>query len=80
MLKLSSSSMLSAAPELERFRVIEPWSLRSSRAVREDFSCDRSGLQMPAEQTLVCDLKTEVDFMMPRGADFEMRLENRSRL
>jgi hypothetical protein len=26
-----------------------------------------------------CDLKTEVDFV-PRGADFEMRLENRSRL
>jgi hypothetical protein len=34
---------------------------------------------MPAERTLERDLKTEVDFM-PRGADFEMRLENRSRL
>jgi hypothetical protein len=30
---------------------------------------------MPAERTLECDLKTEVDFE-PRGADFEMRLEN----
>jgi hypothetical protein len=29
---------------------------------------------MPAERTLECDLKTEVDFV-PRGADFEMRLE-----
>jgi hypothetical protein len=28
---------------------------------------------MPAERTLECDLKTEVDFV-PRGADFEMRL------
>jgi hypothetical protein len=26
-----------------------------------------------------CDLKTEVDFVL-RGADFEVRLENRSRL
>jgi hypothetical protein len=26
-----------------------------------------------------CDLNTEVDFV-PRGADFEMRLENQSRL
>jgi hypothetical protein len=34
---------------------------------------------MPAVRTLECDLKTEVDFV-PRGADFEMRLENRSRL
>jgi hypothetical protein len=34
---------------------------------------------MRAERTLECDLKTEVDFV-PRGADFEMRLENRSRL
>jgi hypothetical protein len=34
---------------------------------------------MPAKRTLECDLKTEVDFV-PRGADFEMRLENRSRL
>jgi hypothetical protein len=34
---------------------------------------------MPAERTLECDLKTEVDFV-PRGADFERRLENRSRL
>jgi hypothetical protein len=34
---------------------------------------------MPAERTLECDLKTEVDFV-PREADFEMRLENRSRL
>jgi hypothetical protein len=34
---------------------------------------------MPAERTLECDLKTEVDFV-PRGADFEMRLEIRSRL
>jgi hypothetical protein len=34
---------------------------------------------MPAERTLECDLKTEVDFA-PRGADFEMRLENRSRI
>jgi hypothetical protein len=29
---------------------------------------------MPAEQTLECDLKTEVDFV-PREANFEMRLE-----
>jgi hypothetical protein len=28
---------------------------------------------------LECDLKTEIDFV-PRGADFEMRLENQSRL
>jgi hypothetical protein len=34
---------------------------------------------MPAERTLECDLKTEVDFV-PLGADFERRLENRSRL
>jgi hypothetical protein len=34
---------------------------------------------MPAEQTLECNLKTEVDFV-PCGADFEMRLENQSRL
>jgi hypothetical protein len=34
---------------------------------------------MPAVRTLECDLKTEVDFV-PRGADFEMRLENRSQL
>jgi hypothetical protein len=34
---------------------------------------------MPAERTLECDLKTEVNFV-PRGADFEMRLENQSRL
>jgi hypothetical protein len=34
---------------------------------------------MPTVRTLECDLKTEVDFV-PRGADFEMRLENRSRL
>jgi hypothetical protein len=34
---------------------------------------------MPAKRTLECDLKTEVDFV-PRGADFEMRLENRSQL
>jgi hypothetical protein len=33
----------------------------------------------PAVRTLEWDLKTEVDFV-PRGADFEMRLENRSRL
>jgi hypothetical protein len=32
-----------------------------------------------AERTLECDLKTEVDFV-PHGADFEMQLENRSRL
>jgi hypothetical protein len=32
---------------------------------------------MSAEQTVECDLKTEVDFV-PRGANFEMRLENRS--
>jgi hypothetical protein len=32
-----------------------------------------------AERTWRCDLKTEVDFV-PRGADFEMRLKNRSRL
>jgi hypothetical protein len=25
-----------------------------------------------AERTLICDLKTEVDFRLPRGADFEM--------
>jgi hypothetical protein len=31
------------------------------------------------EWTLICDLKIEVDFV-PRGADFKMRLENRSRL
>jgi hypothetical protein len=30
---------------------------------------------MPAERTLECDLKIEVDFV-PRGADFEMRLKN----
>jgi hypothetical protein len=30
---------------------------------------------MPAEQTLECDLKTEVDFVMPCGADFELRLK-----
>jgi hypothetical protein len=29
---------------------------------------------MPAERTLECDLKTEVDFVL-RGANFEMRLE-----
>jgi hypothetical protein len=29
---------------------------------------------MPAERTLECDLKAEVDFV-PRGADFEMRLK-----
>jgi hypothetical protein len=29
---------------------------------------------MPADRTLECDLKTEVDFV-PRGADFEMRLK-----
>jgi hypothetical protein len=34
---------------------------------------------MPAEQSLECDLKTEVNFVS-RGADFEIRLENRSRL
>jgi hypothetical protein len=34
---------------------------------------------MPIERTLECDLKTEVNFV-PRGVDFEMRLENRSRL
>jgi hypothetical protein len=34
---------------------------------------------MPAVRTLECDLKTEVDFV-PRGADFQMRLENRSQL
>jgi hypothetical protein len=34
---------------------------------------------MPAERTLDCDLKTEVDFVT-RRADFEMRLKNRSRL
>jgi hypothetical protein len=34
---------------------------------------------MPAERTLECDLKTLVDFV-PRGADFEMRLKNRSQL
>jgi hypothetical protein len=28
-----------------------------------------------AERTLKCDLKTEVNFRMPRGADFELRLE-----
>jgi hypothetical protein len=53
--------------------------MRSSRAIRADFKCDRSRLQMPAERTLECDLKTKVDFV-PRGADFEMRLEDRSRL
>jgi hypothetical protein len=67
MLKLSSSSMLSAAPELERFRVVI-W----HRAMELE--------KMPAVRTLECDLKTEVDFVMPRGADFELRLENRSRL
>jgi hypothetical protein len=30
---------------------------------------------MPAMRTLECDLKTEVDFVMPRGADFELRLK-----
>jgi hypothetical protein len=34
---------------------------------------------MPAVRTLECDLKIEVDFV-PRGADFEMLLENQSRL
>jgi hypothetical protein len=34
---------------------------------------------MPVVLTLECDFKTEVDFV-PRGADIEMRLENRSRL
>jgi hypothetical protein len=34
---------------------------------------------MPAERTLECDLKSEVD-CVPREADFEMRLENQSRL
>jgi hypothetical protein len=28
-----------------------------------------------AERTLRCDLKTEVNFRMPRGADFELRLK-----
>jgi hypothetical protein len=40
---------------------------------------NRSRLLCRAERTLRCDFKTEVDFV-PRGADFEMRLENRSRL
>jgi hypothetical protein len=30
---------------------------------------------MPAVRTLECDLKTEVNFVMPRGADFELRLK-----
>jgi hypothetical protein len=30
---------------------------------------------MPAVRTLECDLKTEVSFVMPRGADFELRLK-----
>jgi hypothetical protein len=30
---------------------------------------------MPTEQTLECNLKTEVDFRTPRGADFELRLK-----
>jgi hypothetical protein len=30
---------------------------------------------MPAVRTLECNLKTEVDFVMPRGADFELRLK-----
>jgi hypothetical protein len=33
-----------------------------------------------AERTLKCDLKNEFDFRMPHGADFDMRLENQSRL
>jgi hypothetical protein len=34
---------------------------------------------MPVVWTLECGLKTEVNFV-PRGADFEMRLENLSLL
>jgi hypothetical protein len=30
---------------------------------------------MSAVRSLECDLKTEVDFVMPRGADFELRLK-----
>jgi hypothetical protein len=30
---------------------------------------------MPAVRTLRCDLKTEVNFRMPRGADYELRLK-----
>jgi hypothetical protein len=30
---------------------------------------------MLAVRTLECDLKTEVDFVMPRAADFELRLK-----
>jgi hypothetical protein len=43
---------------------------RTLNATEVDFRCRQSGL-------LECDLKTEVDFV-PRGADFEMQIENRS--
>jgi hypothetical protein len=49
--------------------VLLEWTLDATEV---DFRCRQNGL-------LECDLETEVDFV-PHGADFEMRLENRSRL